>query len=172
MNRKRHTIILSTAGRRRAMNTISEKIIHYRPPRISMLFLVLASAMQWVLPPVRVEVFTSPILAVYTAVAGFTAMIWAWWLFQKAETAICPTADSAVLVTTGVYRVTRNPMYLGMVLMMGGMALWFGTLPYYLAAVLYFLVINQFFCPFEEQQLIAAFGREYSEYRRNVRRWV
>ena len=137
-----------------------------------MLFLALAATVQWVLPPVRVELFTSSVLAVCAGVAGFTVMIWAWWLFQKAETAICPTADSQVLVTSGVYRLTRNPMYLGMVLMMAGMALWFGTLPYYLVVVLYFLVINEVFCPFEEERLVDTFGKEYSEYQRKVRRWV
>jgi len=99
-------------------------------------------------------------------------MIWAWWLFQKVETAVCPTENSEVLVTSGIYRLTRNPMYLGMVLMMAGVALWFGTLPYYLATVLFFLVINQFFCPFEEQRLISTFGEQYAVYRRSVRRWV
>jgi protein-S-isoprenylcysteine O-methyltransferase Ste14 len=154
------------------MNAVSEKIIHYRPPRISMLFLVLAATVQWLLPPVRVELYTSSVLAVCAGVAGFTVMIWAWWLFQKAETAICPTADSQVLVTSGVYRLTRNPMYLGMVLMMAGVALWFGTLPYYLVVVLYFLVINEAFCPFEEERLVATFGKEYFEYQREVRRWI
>jgi len=137
-----------------------------------MLFLVLAATVQWLLPPVRVELFTSPVLAVCAGVAGFAVMIWAWWLFQKAETAICPTADSQVLVISGVYRLTRNPMYLGMVLMMAGVALWFGTLPYYIVVVLYFLVINEAFCPFEEERLVATFGKEYSEYQRKVRRWV
>ena len=137
-----------------------------------MLFLVLAATVQWLLPPVRVELYTSSVLAVCAGVAGFTVMIWAWWLFQKAETAICPTADSQVLVTSGVYRLTRNPMYLGMVLMMAGVALWFGTLPYYLVVVLYFLVINEAFCPFEEERLVATFGKEYFEYQREVRRWI
>jgi protein-S-isoprenylcysteine O-methyltransferase Ste14 len=154
------------------MNAISEKIIHYRPPRISMLLLILAATLQWALPQVRVVLLSSSVLAIFTAVSGFAIMIWAWWLFQKAETAICPTENSEVLVTSGIYRLTRNPMYLGLVLMMAGVALWFGTLPYYLATVLFFLVINQFFCPFEEQRLISTFGEQYSGYRRTVRRWV
>jgi protein-S-isoprenylcysteine O-methyltransferase Ste14 len=154
------------------MNTITEKIIRYRPPRISMLLLALAVMLQWALPPVRVELLSSPVLAICIAFAGFAVIMWAWWLFQKAETAICPTEYSRVLVTSGIYRLTRNLMYLGMVLMMAGVTLWFGTLPYYLATALYFLVINQFFCPFEEQRLLVTFGEAYAEYQRTVRRWV
>ena len=63
-------------------------------------------------------------------------------------------------------------MYLGMVMMMAGAALWFGTLPYYLATVVFFLVINQVFCPFEEEKLVETFGKEYFSYRRKVRCWV
>jgi protein-S-isoprenylcysteine O-methyltransferase Ste14 len=63
-------------------------------------------------------------------------------------------------------------MYLGMTLMMAGVALWFGTLPFYLAAAAFFLVINLFFCPFEEERMTDSFGTEYITYRNAVRRWV
>jgi protein-S-isoprenylcysteine O-methyltransferase Ste14 len=158
--------------RSRTVLLMSEKLIHYRPPRVSMLLLVLATITQWVLPPVGLVLFRSPVLAICAATAGFTFMIWAWWLFKQAETAICPTADNRVLVTSGIYRLTRNPMYLGIILMMTGMALWFGTLPYYLVVVVYTLIINQVFCPHEEVKLIATFGEEYSNYQGKVRRWL
>jgi len=154
------------------MNAISDKIVQYRPPRISMLLLALAAALHWLVPLARVELLASSVLAVCTIVTGFTVMIWAWWLFQKAETAICPTETSSVLVTTGIYRLSRHPMYLGMILMIAGVALWIGTLPFYLATVLFILVINQFFCPYEEQRLTANFGTEYTTYQEAVRRWV
>ena len=151
---------------------ISEKFLQYRPPRMVMLLLALATVVHVALPALRVERFSSPMLAICVAVAGFAIMMWAWWLFQKAETAICPTQFSSALVTSGIFRVTRHPMYLGMVMMMAGAALWFGTLPYYLAMVVFFLVINQVFIPFEEEKLVETFGKEYFSYRRKVRRWV
>jgi len=151
---------------------ISEKLLQYRPPRMVMLLLVLATVVHWTLPALRVEVFSSPVLAVCSTAAGFAVMMWAWWLFQKADTAICPTEFSSALVTSGIYRVTRHPMYLGMVMMMIGAAFWFGTLPYYLATVLFFMVINQVFCPFEEDELGATFGVAYSDYCESVRRWI
>ena len=151
---------------------ISEKLLQYRPPRMVMLLLALATVVHMALSALRVELFSSPVLAICIAVAGFAIMMWAWWLFQKAETAICPTQFSSALVTSGIFRVTRHPMYLGMIMMMTGVALWFGTLPYYLATVVFFMVINQVFCPFEEQKLAKTFGKEYFSYRRMVRRWL
>ena len=154
------------------MNLINEKIISYRPPRISMLLLALAAILHWALPLVPVVLLSSPVLAICLGITGFAIMMWAWWLFQKAETAICPTQFSSALVTSGIFRVSRHPMYLGMVMMMAGAALWFGTLPYYLASVVFFLIINQVFCPYEEKKLDETFGEEYFSYRRKVRRWV
>jgi len=49
---------------------------------------------------------------------------------------------------------------------------WFGTLPYYLASMVFFLIINQVFCPFEEKKLLETFGEEYFSYHRKVRRWI
>jgi protein-S-isoprenylcysteine O-methyltransferase Ste14 len=151
---------------------ISEKLLQYRPPRMVMLLLTLATVVHVALPALRPELFSSKVLAVCVAVAGFAIMMWAWWLFQKAETAICPTEYNNALVTSGIYRVSRHPMYLGMVMMMAGAALWFGTLPYYIVNAVFFLVINQVFCPFEEKKLDETFGEEYFNYRRKVRRWV
>lgn len=151
---------------------VSEKLLQYRPPRMVMLLIALATVVHVALPALRVMLFSSPVLAICAAVAGFAIMMWAWWLFQKAETAICPTEQSSALVTAGIFRVTRHPMYLGMIMMMAGAALWFGTLPYYLASVVFFLVINQIFCPFEEKKMDETFGEEYFSYRTKVRRWV
>jgi protein-S-isoprenylcysteine O-methyltransferase Ste14 len=67
---------------------------------------------------------------------------------------------------------TRNPMYLGMLIMLAGVAFFFGTLPFSAATAVYFVIIDRWFCRFEEEKLIAAFGRDYEEYRSGVRRWI
>ena len=150
------------------INTFGKKILHYRPPRISMLLLIIASAMHGFMPPLRVVVFASPLLALAIGVTGFAIMMWAWWLFQKAETAICPTAKSSKLVTKGIYSFTQHPMYLGIIMMMAGVSVWFGSLPYYFVTVVYILVIRLVFCPFEEEQLTQQFGEDYISYRKMV----
>jgi protein-S-isoprenylcysteine O-methyltransferase Ste14 len=53
-----------------------------------------------------------------------------------------------------------------------GLALYFGTLPFYVAALTYFVVIDRVFCQYEEKKLEAAFGDEYRRYRTRVRRWL
>ena len=87
-------------------------------------------------------------------------------------TAICPTAETTALITDDVYRLTRNPMYLGIVLMLLGIALATGSLPCYLASLAFFLIIDVVFCPYEERKLEQAFGSDYARYVGAVRRWL
>jgi protein-S-isoprenylcysteine O-methyltransferase Ste14 len=105
-------------------------------------------------------------------VVGFFVMMWSWWVFKTQHLAVCPLQRTEHLTKGGPYRFSRNPMYLGMLLMMLGLALYIGTLPFYLSALGYFAILNFSFVPYEEHKLANAFGVEYREYRGNVRRWL
>ena len=104
-------------------------------------------------------------------VAGFLLMMRAWWLFRRAATPICPTDNARVLLTGDVYGITRNPMYLGMVMMTLGFATAFGSAPFYAAALLLFAILNFVFCPYEERRLHTAFPG-FAGYAARVRRWI
>jgi protein-S-isoprenylcysteine O-methyltransferase Ste14 len=151
------------------MNT---PLVSYRPPRIAFVTLALAAALHWALPRADYMLFTAPWTGVALLLLGFAVMMRAWWRFQRHAVAICPTAPTARLLTRGIYALTRNPMYLGMITMMLGIALYFGTLPFYAATLAYFVFIDRVFCRYEEQKLEAAFGDEYRRYRARVRRWL
>jgi protein-S-isoprenylcysteine O-methyltransferase Ste14 len=99
-------------------------------------------------------------------------MMWSWLLFKKKDVAICPRAKTARIIQSGPYLISRNPMYLGMIMIMLGPALFVGTVTFYLSVLVYFLVLNIVFCPFEEAKLLTAFGHEYAQYCGNVRRWL
>lgn len=92
--------------------------------------------------------------------------------FARAETNIVPLQPATTLVAGGVFQRSRNPMYLGMLLALLGLA---GLLaePWGLAIVgAFFLVIRLAFIPAEEAQMVRTFGAEYEEYKQRVRRWV
>lgn len=103
--------------------------------------------------------------------AGFSIMLRAWWLFRRVRTPICPTDSATTLVTEDVYRWSRNPMYLGIVMMMLACAVAFGTLPFFVAAATIFAILNFVFCPYEEARLRATFP-DYGAYAARVRRWI
>jgi len=148
------------------------RLIDFRPPKIAQLLIAIAVLLHWLTPLRETPVYSNPAAAAVLGVGGFALMIRGWWLFRRYQTPICPTARAARLVTGGIYRLTRNPMYLGMIAMLIAVALAVGTLPFYLAAGIYFAVIDRVFCPYEERSLALAFGDEYLAYRNRVRRWL
>jgi protein-S-isoprenylcysteine O-methyltransferase Ste14 len=147
-------------------------IIDMRPPQIAIGLTLIAATLHRSLHIGKSIRFPCPPAGAVIGTAGFFLMIWAWLLFKKRNVAICPKAKTTSMITRGPYRFSRNPMYLGMVSMMLGLALYVGTLPFYLSAVGYFGVLNFVFIAFEEDKLAKAFGAEYMQYRRRVRRWI
>lgn len=147
-------------------------IIDMRPPRIAMALTLIAAALHWSLNIWEGLRFSWLWAGVILALAGFSLMMWSWGLFKKRNIAICPKAKVTSLITNGPYRFTRNPMYLGFVLILAGLALSVGTPPFYLSAIVYFMILNCVFCPYEENKLVNSFGTEYEQYSNRVRRWI
>lgn len=93
-------------------------------------------------------------------------------LFRRRHTTLNPFGASSALVQEGLYRYSRNPMYLGMLLVLTGVALWLGqALPWVMPPVFAAVVSRQNIRQ-EELALEAQFGDEYRRYRQRVRRWI
>jgi protein-S-isoprenylcysteine O-methyltransferase Ste14 len=94
--------------------------------------------------------------------------------FVRAKPTVNPIkpASTSSLVITGVYRVTRNPMYLGLLLVLLGWATVLANGVAFLLAPLFVLYINRFQIAPEERVLSAKFGAEFSAYQARVRRWL
>ena len=105
-------------------------------------------------------------------IIGFFIMIWSAVLFNKAGTAIKPFDESTHMVTEGMYQLTRNPMYLGMVVILLGIALLFGTLTPFIPIPIFIWLIQTIFISHEENTLEKTFGDKYREYKDRVRRWL
>ncbi len=94
--------------------------------------------------------------------------------FRLHRTTMNPLKPQAAttIVTTGIYRFTRNPMYLGIVLVLVGWTVYLANVaaaPWLIAFVAY---MTKFQIEPEERTLLALFGREYTEYAAKVRRWL
>jgi protein-S-isoprenylcysteine O-methyltransferase Ste14 len=153
-------------------NDACPRMLLYKPPRIAFALLAGAAALQLAAPALWPVLPASIGGGAAIALLGFTIMLRAWWLFRLRETAICPTAQTTTLITDDVYGWTRNPMYLGMLMMLTGTAVATGGLLFHVAALLFFLIIDTVFCPYEEDKLEQAFSRDFRQYREQVRRWL
>ena len=93
-------------------------------------------------------------------------------LFARAGTNIVPFTPSSALVTEGVFAISRNPMYAGMVLALTGVALLLnGWLPW-LTLLPFVAIIRFYFVANEERLMEATFGDDYLAYKSRVRRWL
>lgn len=94
--------------------------------------------------------------------------------FRRARTTIHPLRphETTALVVSGVYRVTRNPMYLGIAVTLTGVAGWHSTLLGYALVPLFCLVMTELQIKAEERALRAAFGERFARYAAEVRRWI
>lgn len=80
-------------------------------------------------------------------------------------------SQSKVLVSSGVYRYSRNPAYLGLLLIVIGLAIWVGSLSPWLVVVGFIWFLSRVYIQKEEAALVAQFGSEYDAYMQKTPRW-
>lgn len=139
---------------------------------IAAVLALIAAAFHWYFNSGERIRFSLPWLGALIGFTGLFVMTWAKNVFKREGLAIMPTSKTAHLTTAGPYRFTRNPMYLGTLLLLAGLSIYIGTIPFYLSTIAYFAVLHFVFCCYEENKLAGVFGQEYKEYRNRVRRWL
>ena len=148
------------------------KLLSYRPPRIAFALLAISIGLWYFSPTYTLLYIPYKLVASVSVIAGFTVMILAWLQFKRSDAAVCPTAKTSQIIMNGMYRYSRNPMYLGMLLMLLGAAFIMGTIPSMLSPAVFFLIIDKIFIPYEEDKLQSSFGDSYNEYMMATRRWL
>lgn len=142
------------------------------PPAIYALGFVLGLGVELLAPTPNPPL----LVGVAVAVAGVAAWVLldpaAMRQFSIAGTEVSPSRSATTLVTTGPYRWTRNPMYLGMALLYAALAVAFGVLWALVTLIAVVVVIDRAVVPREERHLKAAFGDAYAQYQDDVRRWL
>lgn len=158
------------------MNTVPSKaprLVRIPPPVWTFAMLLIAFSLQRMFGWAAMVYFHSTLLAIIFAVMGLALAISAERKFAAAGTEIMPASPAnKVLVTGGVFGFTRNPMYLGLIMVTFGIALYFGTLPFFAVPLLLFVLVNAVFIPFEEAKMQRQHGASYTDYRARVRRWL
>lgn len=114
------------------------------------------------------------VVAVGMGLAGVAITGLAVLSFRRARTTVNPIKpfSTSSLVTWGIYDFTRNPMYLGMLFVLIGWALYLGNALAFLFLPAFIFYMNRFQIEPEERALTALFGPEFLEYASRVRRWI
>ena len=142
------------------------------PPIIAFIYILAVLALDYVFPTSKIINSPYNFFGLVIALSGFSIMTWGWYLFRKTGTALRPTDKPTTLVVSGPYQFTRNPMYLGMVIILLGLASYVGTLPIFIAPLAFLITINKVFIPHEEKTLEKIFGKKYLNYKSRVRQWL
>ncbi len=143
------------------------------PPIWTLIYLLLCVALSWSLGWPLVPGLPLPTLGIALVAVAFILPVWAFVLFRREDTEINPISPvNRKLVTRGPYRLSRNPMYLGLVTLSLGIALWVGAWPMLIVPLAIFATVNWVHIPFEEAKMRRQFGAAYDDYVAQVRRWV
>jgi len=143
-----------------------------RPPIIALVLLILAVLLNIFWPGPKLFAWPFNFIGIVLAIIGLVFMYLGWKRFQEAGTTIKPEEKPSVLVTAGIYRISRNPMYLGLVLILLGIAIVTGSTSPLIAPVAFFFIINYKFISYEEWRMERIFGQKYLDYKKRVRRWI
>jgi len=153
------------------LNSLELKI---PPPAVALLFGVLmwlaSSLTASIEVPSGPRVSLALVLASVGVVVGVSGMV-SFWRARTTMNPIKPMATSS-LVTSGVFRLTRNPMYLSLLLYLLAWAAYLSNVLALLFAPVFMLYINEFQIKPEERALSSLFGPEYAAYKERVRRWL
>ena len=146
--------------------------VKIHPPVLTLLFIALAYVANWLIPipfvvptPLRMVGFGMVILGFLLGVAALLA-------FRKARATLNPHGRVSAVVTDGIYGFTRNPIYLGFLLMLIGFPLNSGNLWGLLLAPLLVVSMNLLVIEKEEAYLEKKFRDAYTGYKSRVRRWL
>lgn len=142
------------------------------PPVWLVFGLIAIFALDEYLPGVRYTATWGQLLGGGLIVIGLALLVIAGGLFKQADTDLVPFKNVTALVTGGVYRFTRNPMYLGMALVLLGTAVTVGAATALAIPLIFMVIIELRFIRPEEEMLRGLFPEEYPAYCQRVRRWL
>ena len=125
-------------------------------------------------PGLSFRLSAGPAIALALAALGGVVALAGIFAFRNYRTTVNPLSPStaSVVVTTGVYRISRNPMYLGFLMALAGWAVHLSNVGAILLLPVFVAYLTRYQIKPEERALLAKFGSEYSQYMSRVRRWL
>lgn len=144
------------------------------PPVIALLVAGSMWLAQRYAPSLGLAIHWRLVFAVTLVLLGIALALAGVFEFRKAKTTVNPLKPetTSAVVATGIFRFTRNPMYLGMLTVLVGWAVFLANTVSFALLPLFVLYMNRFQIGPEERVLSAHFGAEYTRYMQSVRRWL
>ena len=144
----------------------------FPPPLVALTFGFLINHTKNIFP--KIEIKNEIIFGSFMIISGLIIILSAIILFKKYQTTITPLnpSNATKLITDGIYKFSRNPMYLGLLLVLVGISIILSLTGGFFFILLFILYINLFQIIPEENAMVDLFKDEFLEYKKNVRRWI
>ncbi len=142
------------------------------PPTYLLLSIATMVLLHFLIPVSKIAPYPWNLLGILLLVMGVSLNLIADAAFKREQTTVKPFEKSTALVVTGVFQISRHPMYLGMVLILLGIAIFMGTLTPLIVIVIFGLLMELVFVRTEERMLEEQFGATWFAYKKKVRKWV
>ena len=142
------------------------------PPLVALIFGFLINYTKNIFP--KIEIKNEIIFGSFMIISGLIIILSAIILFKKYQTTISPLnpSNATKLITNGIYKFSRNPMYLGLLLVLLGISIILNLTGGFFFILLFISYMNLFQIIPEENAMVDLFKDEFLEYKINVRRWI
>ena len=135
-------------------------------------FILLSIILNFFFPIRRIIIQPYNYLGIILILFGLVIDVWAWVLFRREKTTLNPYKIPSRLETKSIFKISRNPMYLGMDIILLGVSVLLGSLITFIFPIIFIILIEKLFINLEEKNLERKFGKEYLDYKKEVRRWI
>jgi protein-S-isoprenylcysteine O-methyltransferase Ste14 len=143
------------------------------PPNLFLICVAAMGVLHLVWPGTRLHWHSAyQIVPLVLLAAGLGLAFWGSAHFSRAGTNIDTFHEPGLLVTDGPFRFSRNPMYLGMVIALWGVAKLLGTASPLLVLLVFAVIVDRWYITFEERWMKEKFGDAYTKYQARTRRWL
>lgn len=148
---------------------IEKKIL---PPTFFIVLLILGIGIHYVFPIMRIVFSPYNYAGILLIAFGIVLNIWTDNLFKKKQTTVKPHEMPNVFIDYGPFKLSRHPMYLGMLSILLGIAIFLGSLSPLVSPLAFIIIIGKIFISMEEKNLEKKFGDKYNNYKKRVRMWI
>ncbi len=141
------------------------------PPVYLLFSLITIFLLHFLIPAGEIAAYPWNLLGLLPLLLGIALNLIADAAFKREQTTVKPFEQSSALVVTGVFRISRHPMYLGMVLILLGVAILLGSVTPLFIVAIFGVLLELVFVRAEERMLEEQFGATWLAYKKRVRKW-
>jgi len=142
------------------------------PPTYLLVAIILSLLLHFTFPVATIVQNPLNLIGLFPLMVGVALNLIADRDFKRNQTTVKPYEESGTLLTEGVYRYSRHPMYLGFVLILLGISLFLGSISPNVIVIIFAILMEIVFIRVEEEMLNETFQEEWRQYKSKVRKWI